>query len=288
MSVKQNALFQIGIFYLFVCLVGWLSWEYFSNKFSPVWAILFSDLVMTLITFGFSLFKKNSSVYDAYWSVIPFLFVLMMLVHLGLRWDVLLIFGVVSFWSWRLTMNWVRSWPGFHHEDWRYINIAKQTGEYYPLANFFAIHLYPTVIVFLAMLPIFMAFDSFPNGNIGLIVGAIVSIIGVIFEVVADNQLVAYRNRSNPDLSQMLDTGLWGVIRHPNYLGEMLFWIGLAIMGTSYASPWYTWIGCTGMVAMFLFASIPMKENRMKERRPKAFEKYKTSVPMLIPIKSKK
>lgn len=288
MSVKQNALLQISLFYIVICLSGWLSWMYFSKYYSPIWAILFSDLVMTFVTFGFSLFKKNSSVYDAYWSIIPFLFVIIMLIEIGIRWDVLLICGVVSFWSWRLTMNWVRSWPGFHHEDWRYINIAKQTGKFYPLANFFAIHLYPTVIVFLSMIPIFMAFELEPTGNIGLIVGSIISIIGVFFEVIADNQLVTFRNRANPDLSQMLDTGLWGVIRHPNYLGEMLFWIGLAIIGTSYGSPWYAWIGCAGMVAMFLFASIPMKENRMKEKRPESFAKYKESVPMLLPIKSKK
>ena len=37
-------------------------------------------------------------------------------------------FALVSLWSWRLTLNWARSWTGFHHEDWRYVDIAKQTG----------------------------------------------------------------------------------------------------------------------------------------------------------------
>jgi steroid 5-alpha reductase family enzyme len=33
----------------------------------------------------------------------------------------LLATAVVHFWSWRLTLNWLRSWDGLSHEDWRYV-----------------------------------------------------------------------------------------------------------------------------------------------------------------------
>ena len=35
----------------------------------------------------------------------------------------------------RLTSNWIRGWPGLHHEDWRFQNLRAKTGIFYPLVN---------------------------------------------------------------------------------------------------------------------------------------------------------
>ncbi len=59
-------------------------------------------------------------------------------------------------------------------------------------------------------------------------------------------------------------------------------------MGFGFGAPWYTAIGPMGMLAMFLFASIPMKEKQMLKNRPEAFQKYKKEVSVLIPLPPKK
>jgi len=85
----------------------------------------------------------------------------------------------------------------------------------------------------------------------------------------------------------LLATGLWGRSRNPNYLGEILFWTGMYIVGLAYNAPFYiTSIGALVMLCLFVFISIPMKEKRMMERRP-SYMDYKKRVPMLFPKFSK-
>ena len=63
-------------------------------------------------------------------------------------------------------------------------------------------------------------------------VGAITFILGFLIEVIADNQKTKFR--SNPDnKDKFISTGLWSYSRHPNYLGEITLWTGVAIMSFS-------------------------------------------------------
>lgn len=283
MKTNKSDLSQVVIIYLIIGLSGFLTWKY-APVDNEVLSFLVADIVMTLVCFMFSLIKKNSSVYDAYWSVIPFFFVLQWAyIHFqDLTIFHYLTFAVVSLWSWRLTMNWVRSWSDFAHEDWRYVNLKKDTGVFYPFVNLAGIHLYPTMLVFGGMWPLFSLFTNDLQNPWLFHVGLLVSFVGTGFEFFADNQLAAFKNRPNPKTSDLLDTGLWGRSRNPNYLGEMMFWVGLFLIGLAFNAPWHTFAGAGAMIVLFVFISIPMKEKRMDERRP-SFQDYKKRVPMLIP-----
>ena len=68
----------------------------------------------------------------------------------------------------------------------------------------------------------------------------------------------------------VMDRGVWAWSRHPNYLGELGFWVSMALFGVA-ASPgdwWWLVLGALGMWAMLGLASIPMMEQRSLERRP--------------------
>ena len=81
-----------------------------------------------------------------------------------------------------------------------------------------------------------------------------------------------------------MDAGLWGVSRHPNYLGELLFWASLTLFGLAAApGTWWQPAGLLAMLAMFLGASIPMMERRSLERRPD-YQQVVDRVPMLLPL----
>ena len=274
--------------YVIMAIVGVLVWQYFSDQIE-VLSFLYAHIGMTVICFAFSLIKKNSSVYDAFWSVIPFYFVLQWIYLYGESLNIYhwVAFAIVSAWSWRLTLNWARSWSDFSHEDWRYIKLAKDTGKLYPFVNFSGIHLFPTALVFGGMWPLFSLFTGSLNQVWLFGLGAAISLTGILFEFFADNQLFKFRNRSNPNQGEILETGLWGVIRYPNYLGEMLFWIGLFVIGYSFGAAWYTGAGALAMCILFVFISIPMKEERMLERRTN-YPDYQKRVPMLIPRPWKK
>jgi steroid 5-alpha reductase family enzyme len=242
---------------------------------------------MTLLAFLLSLQKRNSSVYDAYWSVIPFYFVLFWFVGSSTPWTVTewVTACILSLWSWRLTHNWYRSWQGWQHEDWRYVGFRESMGKRFIWMNLFGLHLYPTAIVFASMLGLFHIFGQ-PFTGVGsiFIAGCIVAVTGIWLEWSADNTL--FRSRMDGSLPKggILRKGLWAWSRNPNYLGEILFWTGIAIIGFSNHAPWWTGLGALGMLCMFLFASIPMKEKRLRQTRRDAFERYRMEVPRLLPL----
>lgn len=85
-----------------------------------------------------------------------------------------------------------------------------------------------------------------------------------------------------PTHKSTIDEGVWRYSRHPNYLGEALFWWGLYIFGIGADEPqrwWWTGVGALLITVMLLFASIPMMEKRQLERRPEAYAAYCRRVP---------
>ena len=57
----------------------------------------------------------------------------------------------------------------------------------------------------------------------------------MVFESVGDAQLAAYK--ADPDREPVMDRGLWGWTRHPNYFGDACVWWGLWLVG-ALASGW--------------------------------------------------
>ncbi len=103
-------------------------------------------------------------------------------------------------------------------------------------------------------------------------------------ETRADLELHHFRNtRKNSE--EILTTGVWGWCRHPNYLGEIGFWIGLFVFG--YAAQGNTSndiaAGPISMVLLFLFVSIPMIERKLLGDKPE-YTKYKQLCFALIPF----
>ena len=61
------------------------------------------------------------------------------------------------------------------------------------------------------------------------IAGAVVWVIGFVFEVVADYQLQAHRDDPSKK-GTIITTGVWRYSRHPNYFGEALLWWGVYLV----------------------------------------------------------
>jgi steroid 5-alpha reductase family enzyme len=247
-----------------------------------------ADVLATLVVFGFSRAYRNSSFYDAYWSVIPPLLLFYWLGQAPPGVDQLrcwLIAIVMVAWAIRLTANWVYGFPGLHHEDWRYPMLRQKGGRrsLAVLIDLFAIHLIPTVQVFAGMLPVYVAVTH-PGPGIGWLawVAFVIGLAAVTLELVADIQLHRFVAQRQP--GQAMDRGLWGWSRHPNYFGEVSFWFALAVFGLSAAPDqwWWLFIGALLMLALFQGASIPMMEQRSLARRPE-YQAVIDRVPRLVP-----
>lgn len=254
----------------------------------PIWDVLIADLVATLVIFGFSLRYKNSSFYDPYWSVLPPLFALWwMHTHTGAAGDprAWLVTALVWLWAIRLTANWTLHWGGLTHEDWRYPIVRARAGRAAVWADLFGIHLFPTLQVFLGCLPIYAVMHraGTPLTLLDLLAMA-VTLGAIVIETVADLQLHAFIRR-RPQPGSFIDTGLWAWSRHPNYFGELSFWWGLMLFGLA-AAPDLWWLvmpGALAMTAMFVFASIPLMDQRSMQRRP-AYAAHMQRVSALLPL----
>ena len=269
--MKLTGLLHITFAYIVTLGVAWGALEVLDQ--SPLWNMFWADIAATVAIFVFSRLYKNSSFYDAYWSVIPPLIALYWTmaataqgIDMTRAWLVVIL---VWLWGVRLTANWATFWPGLEHEDWRYGPIKTNAGKWNALADFSAIHLFPTVIVFAACLPIYaaVAMDARPLNALDYLAAA-VTLIAILIELVSDIQL--HRFLTHRKSGEIMKTGLWALSRHPNYFGEWLFWAGLALFGLAAVPSAWFWVvpGAFAMLVMFLVASIPMIDKRSVERRP--------------------
>ncbi len=283
-SNKSADLVRIVVAYVVALYLGGVSLTFFDH--GPLVDLLLADLVATLVIFGFSRFYGNSSFYDAYWSVLPPFMALYWLAvggSLASSWREALVLGLILYWATRLTLNWAFYWEGMHHEDWRYGMLRERAPSMALLTDFFGIHLFPTLQVFAGMLPVYAVYclaDS-PFNSLDVL-AVVVTLSAVSLQLVADFQL--HRFIATRQEGEQLHSGLWAWSRHPNYCGELGFWLGLFIFGLA-AYPegwWWMALGIVLMTAMFLFASIPMMEKRSLERRPD-YQRIIDSTSMLIP-----
>lgn len=252
----------------------------------PLFLLGLADLTATLVVFIGSLALNNCSIYDPYWSLAPILMAPYWVAHAepgATGPGQLLIVALVALWGGRLTWNWLRRWRGLTDEDWRYRQFRTAWGRAYWPGSLVGIHLVPTAIVFVSALPLWPALTRAgrPVGPLDLAALAVTA-AGIVLEAVADRQLHRFL-RSGPPPGALLDRGLWSWSRHPNYLGELLFWWGLWLFGVAAApGQWWLVIAPLLMTALFLGVSIPLMERRMAVRR-NGFADYRRRVPLLLP-----
>ena len=249
---------------------AWLAW---GPETGHLWLdTLIADVIATVVVFVFSRAYRNSSFYDAFWSVAPPLLLFYWWAQAGSDTDQLrcwLVAIVVVYWAVRLTGNWVYSFPGLHHEDWRYPMFRERAGRAEFVADLVAIHLIPTLQVFLGMVPVYVAVTRPGPGIAWLtVVAFVVGMAAVTLELVADVQMHRFATVRKP--GEAMDRGLWSWSRHPNYFGEFSFWFALGLFGVAAAPDdwWWLMAGAAVMLALFLGASIPMMEERSLARRP--------------------
>ncbi len=294
MDVKKDrskALFICFISYCLAFMVSIGTWLFFSY-FPFLMKILIADISATVIIFVFSSIFKNVSLYDPYWSVAPFIIILLyyfisvVSYHDLLRQTV--VFILVCSWSIRLTFNWMRQWRGLTHEDWRYAERREKNGKSFWIINLFGLQLMPTFLVYLGCLSFYPVMFEGTNsfGPLDLL-AFIITLGAIIIESLADRQSYNFRCKRETS-KQFIRTGLWAYSRHPNYFGEVSFWWGVFLFSiASNPSSWVFIIGPISITTLFLGISIPLMEKRNLRTKP-SYEKYREQVSAFIPWFQKK
>ena len=131
-----------------------------------------------------------------------------------------------------------------------------------------------------------MAIDFFA------IVGTLIWIFGFSIEVIADQQKTNFKDDpANKD--KFITVGLWSWSRHPNYFGEMVLWIGIAVIAFPVLIGWQLVALISPIFVIFLLtriSGITMLESRgyKKWKDDPAYIDYLERTSVLVPFPPKK
>lgn len=122
-------------------------------------------------------------------------------------------------------------------------------------------------------------------------VGLAVWLAGFSLEVMADRQKSAF-NAKPENKGRFISTGLWAWSRHPNYFGEIVLWIGVAIIALPVLRGWqYATLISPVFITLLLtrISGVPMLEERADQKwggQPE-YEAYKARTSVLVPLPPK-
>lgn len=133
--------------------------------------------------------------------------------------------------------------------------------------------------------PVFYRLHNGSGTNVATWIGAVVMLSGITLESAADIQK---NNAKKINPKRFVDTGLYRIVRCPNYLGEMIFWTGVLISGIGAVTGWQ-WvvvlIGYVGIIfVMFSGARrLEIRQNKNYGSDPE-YQKFVKTVPILVPF----
>lgn len=119
------------------------------------------------------------------------------------------------------------------------------------------------------------------------LVGFLIWVFGFAIEVIADSQKSRFSANPN-NKGKFIQTGLWSRSRHPNYLGEIILWVGVAVIAFPVLQGWQ-WIALISPVFVTLLltrvSGVPLLEKKADKKwgGQKDYEAYKERTPVLIP-----
>ena len=134
--------------------------------------------------------------------------------------------------------------------------------------------------------------ESAPGLGIWDAIGLLMWLLGFSIEVIADNQKSAF-NANSENQGKWIDSGLWSYSRHPNYLGEIMLWTGIACFGISCFSGMerLAWISPIFIYLLLTkISGVPILDRRGLEKwgdQPE-YHKYREETPTLLPRLTRK
>jgi len=155
--------------------------------------------------------------------------------------------------------------------------------------KFLSFWIFQGITVFIVLLPTFFFFQGKTTYSFLLSFGFLVWLTGLITEGFADRQKYIFIN--NPkNKGKWVDTGLWKYSRHPNYLGEILCWVGIYLYTFEAITTNQRLVGMlsplTIIVLLLFVTGIPKLEEKADKKwgSNQRYQEYKKKTAALIPF----
>ena len=195
----------------------------------------------------------------------------------------LIIIGMVSFWALRLGIFlFIRVLKV--GEDRRFREAKKSFSKYLVWWTMSALWVFLTTANALTLIINNKKLINQPIFYLGLLIW----FIGILFEIIADEQKRRFRlNEKNR--GKYISSGLWSISRHPNYFGEIILWIGIAIISLPTLSG-FQYVTLISPLFIYLLLTRISGVNLLEESSDKKwgdlpeYEQYKRETPVLVPF----
>jgi steroid 5-alpha reductase family enzyme len=262
-----------------------VSWSGFALNVAASAAVV---LVALLVVWGVGVRMRDMSIIDIFWGPGFVLVALVTLVVGDAPFDRRRLLAVlVGLWGVRLGAYLARRNLG-HGEDARYQAMRRHVGD--------GFHRWALLHVF-GMQGLVLTVVSLPvqlGGNLTtetvwapqVVAGVVLWAIGLGFEAIGDMQLTRFK--ADPaNTGQVMDRGLWGWTRHPNYFGDSCVWWGVWL--TTLVHP-IALAGAFGPAVMTVFllnvSGKALLERRMRKTRP-GYDEYVARTSGFFPLPPK-
>ena len=117
-------------------------------------------------------------------------------------------------------------------------------------------------------------------------IGLFITVLGILLEALSDLEK-SMAKKKNPN--RFVDSGLFRIVRCPNYLGELIIWLGVFISGITTLSGVFQWIvaliGFIGIIYIMFSGArrLELRQDRVYGDNIE-YQKYVKTTPILIPF----
>jgi steroid 5-alpha reductase family enzyme len=223
------------------------------------------------------------SVVDVVWGL-GFVLIALVSAAFGdepVRW---LLLAMVAPWGLRLAWHIGKRQLQHPEEDPRYAKMLGDGGFAMAVRRVFVVQ---GLVMWFVSLPVQVGAVTGTKWSWLVYLGVAVWVVGLAFESVGDAQLTAYKK--DPNRPPVMDRGLWGWTRHPNYFGDFSVWWGIWLVGGLAGGllPALTVVSPAAMAFFLIFASgARLLESTMMKRD--GYPEYAERTSMFFPLPPKK
>ena len=262
-------------------------------------------LIAASASFIVSELVRNYSQVDKLWSLMPIIYLGYLAVESKFNIRITIMSILVLLWGIRLTCNFQRKggyslipWKGTEDYRWsilREVSFLKGRLRW-AIFNLLFISLYQHIILLLITFPALKVLEK-PGSKLGWIdvCAIILFLIFLVIETIADQQQYMFQTEKNSRIKSgmiltgdyakgFLDSGLWRIVRHPNYSAEQGIWLSFYLFSVGATGEWFNWSVIGSLFLILLFYGSSSFSERISANKYPEYQNYIMNVSRFIPF----
>jgi steroid 5-alpha reductase family enzyme len=177
-----------------------------------------------------------------------------------------LMLTLVAAWALRLSIHITLRNRG-HGEDRRYQAIRQRNEPNFAIKSLYLVFGLQALLAWIVSTAAFAAIAGDEPLNPIDYAGAVLFVIGLAYESIADWQLARFK-ADESNRGRVMNRGLWRYSRHPNYFGEFLVWWGAWLIAAAAGGWWAITSPLLMSVLLLRVSGVTLLEADIHERRP--------------------